>query len=141
MDMFIHYDNQGLQEKPNNLVQFLDIQELEYDAITLGATNTHYFSLPVDVADIKDYKVSYKQGLSIVLEKSYGDCELEALGDGVFLKVILEPTESRLFNFYNKDTTVQLAIKLADDQVIHSELYRLKIIDSINNKAFEQEIE
>lgn len=138
MGMFDNYNNLNNTLWPDNLVCFLDVQEEEWDMIVLGSTNIHYFKLPVTADNIKDYLVSYKQGLSIVLEKPLNECELEVIGTNVYLKCTVTPEESRLFNFYNKDTFVQLALMLQDDRVTYSELYRLKVIGSINNRAFEE---
>ena len=87
--------------------------------------------------DIKNYTVSYKQGLSIILEKLFGEGEFETVDEITYLKVVVTPEESRLFNSYNKDTSVQLALMLLDDEIVYSALHRLKIIGSINSEVFE----
>jgi len=120
---------------PDNRIAFLNINE--YDNITLGATSYHYFRLPVEEQEIEEYKVSYKQGLDIVLEKQTGECVIEEYEGGFFLKVTVTPEQSRLFNFYNKDTFIQLALKLTDGTVSYSDMFRLAIIDSINKDAFD----
>lgn len=120
---------------PDNRIAFLNINE--YDNITIGATSFHYFMLPVDAEQIDEYKVSYKQGLSIILEKVTGECEIEEYEGGFYLKVTVTPEQSRLFNGYNKDTFIQLALKLTDGTVSYSDLFRLAMIDSINKEAFD----
>ena len=138
--MFDSYDN-PTNETPDNIICFLGVDEDVLDRITHGATNIHYFKLPVDIEDVKDYVVSYKQGLEIILEKQFGECEIEILDNEVYLKCILTPEESRLFNFYNKDTFIQLSLKLQDDSIVYSDIYRLEMVDSLNDLAFEEEEE
>jgi hypothetical protein len=134
MGMFDNYNAIDNTVRPDNRIAFLNINE--YDNITLGATSIHYFMLPVDAEQIDEYRVSYKQGLSIVLEKQTGECEIEAYGGGFYLKVTVTPEESRLFNAYNKDTFIQLALKLTDNTVSYSDLFRLAMVNSINKEAF-----
>lgn len=134
MGMFDNYVNTSSTIGPDNRISFLNINE--YDNITLGATSTHYFRLPVEEEEIEEYLVSYKQGLSVVLEKETGSCTIEEYMGGFYLKVIITPEESRLFNFYNKDTFIQLALKLEDGTISYSDTFRLAIINSINKGAF-----
>jgi len=68
------------------------------ESIVRGATCIHFFQLPVSISEVKDCKVSYKQGLITVFEKSLIDCELESLEEGDYLKVTVAPEDSRLFN-------------------------------------------
>lgn len=133
--MFDSYNNYDPTVWPDNRIAFLNINE--YDNITLGATSTHYFKLPVASTDIKNYVVSYKQGLSVILEKQTGECIIEEYSGGFYLKCVLTPEETRLFNFYNKDTFIQLALQLQDDTVSYSDTFRLAIINSINDNAFQ----
>ena len=113
--------------------------EEEMESIVRGSTCIHLFKLPIDVSEIKDYKVSYKQGLHTILEKSPIDCELESLDIGTYVKVVVEPKESRLFNWYNKYAFAQIAIMLQDDTVIYSHAYKIQILDTINDDAFKEE--
>lgn len=138
MGMFDTYNNKNLKVRPENLVEFLDVKDYEWDIIDIGATNIHYFKLPVLIEDIKDYLVSYKQGLDIVLEKTQEECELEQLGEDLYLRCILNPKESKLFNNYNKDTFIQLKLILQNDEIIYSGKYRLKVFNSINLNMFEE---
>jgi hypothetical protein len=133
MGMFDKYNTVDNTVQPDNRIAFLNINE--YDNITLGATSTHYFRLPVE-EEIEEYKVSYKQGLSVVLEKQTGECVIEEYEGGFYLRVVVLPEDSRLFNAYNKDTFVQLALKLTDGTVSYSDMFRLAMIDSINKDAF-----
>jgi hypothetical protein len=137
--MFDKYDLQQAGVWPDNRIAFLNINE--YDNITLGATSYHYFTLPTIPDDISDYRVSYKQGLSIILEKNFGECIIEPYGTGYYLQVTLTPEESRLFNAYNKDTFVQLALKFVDGSVSYSDLFRLAMIDSINPNTLDESSE
>jgi hypothetical protein len=138
MGMFDNY-NTIPTTWPDNRIAFLNINE--YDNITLGATSTHYFTLPVAETDIVEYRVSYKQGLSIIVEKETGECVIEEYEGGSYLKVVITPDDSRLFNAYNKDTFVQLALKLVDGTVSYSDMFRLAMIDSINTSALESSSE
>jgi hypothetical protein len=138
MGMFDNY-NTIPTTWPDNRIAFLNINE--YDNITLGATSTHYFRLPVEEEEIEEYKVSYKQGLSVILEKITGECVIEEYEGGFYLRVVVSPEDSRLFNAYNKDTFVQLALKLTDGTVSYSDMFRLAMIDSINKDAFEESSE
>ena len=131
--MFDNYNNIPATW-PDNRIAFLNINE--YDNITLGATSTHYFRLPIESEQIEEYKVSYKQGLNTVIEKQTGECIIEEYEGGYYLKVIVSPENSRLFNAYNKDTFVQLALKLTDGTVSYSDMFRPAMIDSINKDAF-----
>jgi hypothetical protein len=139
MGMFDKYNTVDNTVWPDNRIAFLNINE--YDNITLGATSTHYFRLPVEEEEIEEYKVSYKQGLSVVLEKMTGECVIEEYEGGFYLRVVVSPEDSRLFNAYNKDTFVQLALKLNDGTVSYSDMFRLAMIDSINKDAFEESSE
>jgi hypothetical protein len=139
MGMFDKYNIVDNTVWPDNRIAFLNINE--YDNITLGATSTHYFRLPVEEEEIEEYKVSYKQGLSVVLEKMTGECVIEEYEGGFYLRVVVSPEDSRLFNAYNKDTFVQLALKLNDGTVSYSDMFRLAMIDSINKDAFEESSE
>jgi hypothetical protein len=139
MGMFDKYNTVDNTVWPDNRIAFLNINE--YDNITLGATSTHYFRLPVEEEEIEEYKVSYKQGLSVVLEKMTGECVIEEYEGGFYLRVVVSPEDSRLFNAYNKDTFVQLALKLTDGTVSYSDMFRLAMIDSINKDAFEESSE
>jgi hypothetical protein len=139
MGMFDKYNIVDNTVWPDNRIAFLNINE--YDNITLGATSTHYFRLPVEEEEIEEYKVSYKQGLSVVLEKITGECVIEEYEGGFYLRVVVSPEDSRLFNAYNKDTFVQLALKLNDGTVSYSDMFRLAMIDSINKDAFEESSE
>lgn len=116
----------------------LDLEE-EREGIVRGATCSHLFKLPLDIAEIKDFKVSYKQGLHVILEKKSFECFMEVLEDDTHVKAILDPADSRLFNSYNKDTTVQIALILQDDTIIYSPLYSLIVLDTINDDAFGEE--
>ncbi len=139
MGMFDKYNTVDNTVWPDNRIAFLNINE--YDNITLGATSTHYFRLPIEEEEIEEYKVSYKQGLSVVLEKQTGECVIEEYEGGFYLRVVVLPEDSRLFNAYNKDTFVQLALKLTDGTVSYSDMFRLAMIDSINKDAFEESSE
>ena len=86
-------------------------------------------------------RISYKQGLHTILEKDNTDCEIESLDIGTYVRVTVEPIESRLFNSYNKYTFVQIAIRLQDDTIIYSKAHRIAVVDSINDKAFDKETE
>ena len=134
MGMFDNYNTIDNTVRPDNRIAFLNINE--YDNITLGVTSIHYFMLPVSEEQVEEYRVSYKQGLSIVLEKQTDECTIEEYGSGYYLKVIVSPENSRLFNAYNKDTFVQLALKLTDGTVSYSDMFRLSMVDSINKNAF-----
>jgi hypothetical protein len=138
MGMFDNY-NTIPTTWPDNRIAFLNINE--YDNITLGATSTHYFTLPVAEEDIVEYRVSYKQGLSIILEKKYGECLIEEFEGGFYLQVTVTPEQSRLFNAYNKDTFIQLALKFVDGSVSYSDLFRLAMIDSINPATLDESSE
>jgi hypothetical protein len=139
MGMFDKYNTVDNTVWPDNRIAFLNINE--YDNITLGATSNHYFTLPVAEDDIVEYRVSYKQGLSIILEKKTGECLVEEFEGGFYLKVTVTSEESRLFNAYNKDTFVQLAIKLVDNTVSYSDMFRLVMIDSINKNTLDESSE
>lgn len=115
--------------------------EDDLESIVRGGTCIHLFKLPIEFENIKNYKVSYKQGLHTILEKDNTDCEIESLEIGEYVKVIVTPEESRLFNSYNKYTFVQIAVMLEDDSIIYSKAHKIAVVDSINDKAFDKETE
>lgn len=133
MGMFDNYNNIDDAVIPDNRVRFLNTEE---DYITVGGTNTHYFRLPVEPLNIKDFIISYQQGLSIIVEKQMSDCELEEHYGSYYVKCILGPQDSILFDYFNKDTHVQLAIKLQDDSISFSDRYLLGLIKTINPEPF-----
>lgn len=136
--MFDNYDKE--LTPPDNLFKFL--RGDERDVLTVGATNVYYFRLPVATDDIEEYVISFKQGLSIILEKGTHDGEFEEYGDEDkehYIRCELSPEDSKLFNNGLRETTVQLAILLLDNSVVYSDKYILDVEFTTNSNVFGEE--
>lgn len=123
---------------PNNLIKFLDTNDDYSDVIEIGSTVKHFFNIPLKISDIKDFVVSYKQGVNILIEKKASlTCSLHEYEDNTsYIQCELTPEESSLFSPLNRETLIQVSIKAADDSVLYSNTYKILIRDTLNKHPF-----
>ena len=139
------FDNYTVSEAGNNMIAVFDVQIETLNKIVRGATNTHYFEFLSDITlleNVNNYAIIYKQGLSVILEKTGADIEVMFVDDEtILIKCILTPEESKLFNAYNKDTFTQLSLQLVDGAVVYGTIYRIEVVNTLDESVFEESSE
>lgn len=96
-----------------------------------ATTPTHTFNLPIDTSTIKSLLVTYKQGDSIVLEKTKDDCTLT----GSTVKLILSQEETKLFSV--ERVKIQLRV-LTNDNVSMASKVKCKLVEDVLNDVILQ---
>jgi len=106
--------------------------------IMTGETATHSFDVPFDVAEVcSSVEVFYKLGLDVVLVKEMNDLEIVSIYDEErdwhYSNVIvtLSCDETSLFRDTLLDTHVQMRFTMKDNTVEYSEIYPVKVEDSL----------
>lgn len=115
--------------------------------IMTGETSSHTFEIPFDVKkECKDVQVIYKLGIEVVLMKSWSDEEIEVdtfdgnMQIGQEIKHIETSTvtcpltreETLIFHNTCLNTQVQLKFVMNDDSITYSEVYPVKVMDSLD---------
>ena len=150
-NLFNNYENNTTI--PDNRYKFLPLKPEYKDVIVKGAEAHHCFKIPYSIDQIQDVIVMYYQGIKktllipndrIILSNSYEeDEEEESIEQDKVLKSInpnqeycwakytITEEESLLFNWYNKQTQVQLRIVLIDGTVEYSGIYKIKVLPTL----------
>lgn len=117
-------------------------KEFKLDIMT-GETASHTFDVPFDVeADCQEVEVLYKLGLKIVLNKNSSELEIQPMTKECCGKQIqytsiichLSAQETLLFNNQVLNTRVQLRFTMNDGSITYSEIYPVKVVDSLNGE-------
>ena len=87
-----------------------------------GTTPTHTFQIPFSTSLLKEIRISYAQGNSVIVEKSTEDCRL----DGTEITVKLTQEETMRFS-ETKLAELQLRVKLNDGNVLATPVLRLDV--------------
>lgn len=101
--------------------------------IMVGETSVQSFDVPFDVEeDCIDWEIIYKLGLEVVLIKSKETIEIIKDEDNTILSCVISPEETKLFNSTILDTLVQIKFTMKDGNIIYSEIYKIKINNSLD---------
>ena len=150
-NLFNNYENNTAIK--DNSYKLIHLKTEYKDVIVKGAEAHHCFKIPYARDQIQDVIVMYYQGIKktllipkdrIILSNSYEeDEEEESIEQDEVLKSIepnqeycwakytIKEEESLLFNWYNKQTQVQLRIVLIDGTVEYSGIYKIKILPTL----------
>ena len=118
---------------PNN--RHIKCPEFKLDIMT-GETSKHTFEIPFDVnTDCIDVEVIYKLGVKpVVIKNSYS---LEILSDEEkhtsTITCTLNADETKLFADTLLNTRVQIKFYMNDSSIMFSDIYRVKVVDSLEN--------
>lgn len=103
--------------------------------IMTGETAIHTFEIPFDVKEVCDVvEVIYKSGLTPEIVKN--DSELEIITDDWGHSIItctLSAEETSLFTNTLLDTKVQLKFYMKNQDVTYSDIYNVKVVNSLDN--------
>ena len=149
-NLFNNYENNTVI--PDNRYKFLPLKPEYKDVIVKGASADHCFKIPYALDEVKEATVVYFQGIKekliipndrIHLTNSYEeDSEEEIIEEAPVLKsspnqeycwakYTIREEESLLFNWYNKQTQVQLRVVLVDGTVEYSGIYKIKVLPTL----------
>ena len=100
-----------------------------------GETTSHSFDIPFDVKeDTLDYKVIYKLGINIVIEKGKDELELSEYDverHETTITCELSSEETSLFKFTSLNAYVQIQFTMKDNSTVFTEIYPIKILNSL----------
>ena len=104
--------------------------------IMVGETSVHSFDIPFNVEeDCVTYSIIYKLGIEDVVIKKKDDISVIKEEDETsILSCTLSPAETKLFNSTVLDTHVQLKFVMKDNSTIFSEIYKVRIRNSLEKK-------
>ena len=109
---------------PINL--FTSICYNEENEIVIGATISHFFSIPFNYSKyVNSCEIIYHQDLDFSYVKT--DFEKKEFIDHTDIIVTLTPEETKLFKKNSLDTFVQIRIVNNKDEVMYDEPHRIKI--------------
>ena len=99
--------------------------------ITQGTTPKHEFTLPFDIAQIKDLRISYGQKGKEILVKQKKDCECE----GTTVKVRLTQQDTLLFSTHSL-VDVQIKV-LTTEKILHinEDDIQLRVRGALNDEV------
>ena len=111
---------------------------------TRGTTPTHIYSLPegLNVDDIKDVSIAYRQKHRTVLIKRLADCFYgENCLPGLDVKrdyaIVLSQEDTLLFNPKIQVVEVEFKVLTTGSDVIPINIYRLRVEDTFNENLFD----
>lgn len=98
--------------------------------IVRGTTPTHEFTIPCNVSEIVNLRISYGQCERELFVKEIGDCQME----GNTIRVTL--TQEDTFSFDCKNSAmIHLRVLLADGTVPETDIIIVKVGKSLNNEV------
>ena len=130
-DMFRNYP-QPDDYKPDNYPRPFKKWEL---VIMSGETASHTFEIPFDVeTSTNDYDILYKLGINLVLTKNKNVCETiyDEKKHRTFITCKLLPSDTLLFKNTSLQAQVQIRFKMKDSSVIYTEVYDIKLLNSLD---------
>ena len=95
-----------------------------------GTTTTHIFNIPLEASDIKDVKVTYSQGSTIVLTKKKKEC---TIADNT-IAVALSQEDTFKFDSAHH-VKIQLRILTDKDHVMSSKVMTLSVEACLDNEV------
>lgn len=131
MEMFKNYP-QAEDYIPNNRRKCFPKSKI---TIMAGETTIHSFEIPFNVeTDTIDCDVIYKLGLNVVLTKDITDCTFTYDEDNhkTILTCTLSSEDTMLFANTLLDAHVQIRFIMNDSSVMYTEIYPVKLIDSLD---------
>lgn len=133
MEMFDNFNNIPEGYIPDNRPKHCPCRKL--DVIT-GETAVHTFEIPFDVTkECIDYSVTYKYWGDKKLVYGKDELEVEVLEDETStITCRLNPVVTLLFGNTPLDTLVQLRFVMADRTVSFSQIYKIKVFNSIHGE-------
>lgn len=96
----------------------------------IGTTPTHTFTIPIDVSQIADLRISYAQDNNVLLTKSIKDCVLK----GKTISVTLTQEDTLKFNSSTQIKT-QLKILTTENVVLVSKISVLLVDECLNKEV------
>lgn len=118
---------------PSNLYRFLPVESEYKDLMVLNAINEYSFRIPHKKEDILDANIFYMQGTEHKIQKSFYDIKFTDLpNDRCIAEYYLTPSETLLFNTYNKEVKVQLKVDLINGKIEYSPIFLVKVINSLD---------
>lgn len=87
-----------------------------------GTTTTHIFNIPLEASDIKDIKVTYSQGGTIILTKKKKDCKI---ADNTIAVPLSQEDTFKLDS--SQHVKIQLRILTDKDRVMSSKVMTLSV--------------
>lgn len=132
------FDNYPSTTLPDNRYKFLSVEKEYKDVIIRGGEVEHCFKIPHNMNDISECEVIFYQGIEkkliipdyrISLKNSYIGAEEDLENCWAYYKVYED--ESLAFNTYNKQTQVQLKIRLTNGAVEYSNIYKIKVLPTL----------
>lgn len=100
-----------------------------------GETTVHSFEIPFDVdKTADDYKIIYKLGLDVILEKGKDKASVvkDATENFSILSWVLSPEETLLFKNTLLQAQTQIKFVMKDGTVAYSEISQIKVEDSLD---------
>lgn len=132
MEMFKNYP-QSEDYSPDNRRKCFPKNKI---TIMAGETTKHSFEIPFNVeTDTIDCDVIYKLGLNVVLTKDINDCTFtydEKDNHKTILNCTLSSEDTMLFANTLLDAHVQIRFIMNDFSVMYTEIYPVKLIDSLD---------
>lgn len=123
-----------------------------YATIVRGTTPRHSFKLPYDLVqavgsedgDVSLLRVTYKEGIRTILEKTEKDIEYidELNNDECLVYFTLTEEETRLFQPTNPNRIVRCQVKVMmseSKEVLVTPVYRMQVLDSLNEENLGEE--
>ena len=113
---------------------------LPRDILTImaGETTEHSFEFfNMDLSDdsfASDFKLIYKLGLEVVLEKSKDKCTIVYDGHKSIVTCVLSETETSLFANTLLDAFVQFKFNVSDGTTRYSDIMEIKLEDALDSK-------
>ena len=99
-----------------------------------GETTVHSFDIPFNIDEAaKDYKIIYKLGLNIVLEKGKEEAKV-LYNEHTHCSIItwvLTPEETMLFKNTLLQAQAQIRFIMKDDTIAFTEISQVKVEDSL----------
>ena len=136
------FDNYPSNTLPDNRYEFLPIEKEYKDIIIRGGEVEHCFKIPHNINDISECEVIFYQGIEqkliipdyrITLKDEYDaeDTTYENITEYCWAYYKVYDSESLAFNTFNKQTQVQLKIRLTDGSIEYSNIYKIKVLPTL----------
>ena len=114
---------------PNNRPRFCPPHTID---IMTGETAIHTFEIPFNVHENCDgVEMMYKQGVEIIISKAMNELDLTEDEHSCVIGCKLMPEETAKFNRNVLNTNVQIKFTMKDGGVIYSEIYPVKVSNSL----------
>ena len=100
--------------------------------IMVGETSVQSFDVPFNVTEeCLDYVIIYKLGLEVVLVKTKDQIQNIDEEHSSILSCVISPEETQVFNSTILTTSVQIKFTMKDNSTVFSEIYKVKINNSL----------